>query len=150
VAFPEAVKREALYLAPALPDEPRVPVDIEAVISELKLEIIAPATDAEVECYVDLATELDDGEAMGLALAKVRGLVLLTDERSARKKATSLGVEVLTTPDVVRAWSDGVDERQVAEVIHRIGKAARYVPSPKDEHHEWWVKLAKSGTPNGK
>ncbi|MFX9077339.1 hypothetical protein ABTN32_19985, partial [Acinetobacter baumannii] len=70
VAIPEALKRESLYLAAPHPDEKPTPINIEAVISELKLAVVAPANDRELGLYVELAADLDDGEAMGLALAK--------------------------------------------------------------------------------
>lgn len=142
VAIPEAVKREAVYLAPFAPGEPRIPIDIDAVVTELKLEVVSPENPAEVSLYVELAAELDDGEAMGLALAKSRSLVLLTDERKARKRATALEVEVLTTCEVVSAWAGTVDERRTIDVINRIRQSARYSPGPKDPLYDWWMKLA--------
>lgn len=139
VCIPEAVKREALYLAPSLVDEPRLRIDMDAVVSELKLEIVGPSTTEEVELYVHLASDLDDGEAMGLALAKTRRLVLLTDERKARRRAAALGVEVLTTPDIVHAWAQHHSESRIADVIKRISRFARYVPSAKETHYHWWM-----------
>lgn len=142
VAIPEAVKREALYLAPSHPDEKPTPLDIEQVITELKLTVVSPANASELALYIELAADLDDGEAMGLSLAKERGLTLLTDERKARRKAAHLGVEVLTTCDVVAAWESQASESAVVTAVQRIGSLARFTPGPKDPRYDWWMKLA--------
>lgn len=148
VAIPEAVKREALYLAAPHPDEKPIPINIDRVISELKLQVVAPANEAELALYVELAAELDDGEAMGLALAKERGLVLMTDERKARRKAATLQVEVLTTCDVVAAWEGSARKAELVEAVQRISRLARYSPGPREPRYEWWMRLA-SGSEQG-
>lgn len=141
VAIPEAVKREALYLAPPHPDEKPTVIDIDQVIAELKLSVVAPSNDRELALYVELAAELDDGEAMGLAIAKERDLILLTDERKARKQAAALEVEVLTTCDVVAAWEPSARKAEVIEVVQRISHRARYSPGSREARYEWWMKL---------
>jgi len=139
IAIPEAVKREMLYIAAPHPDENATRVEIGQVISELKLTVASPANDRELALYVELAADLDDGEAMGLALAKARDLVLLTDERKARKKAASLEVQVLTTPDVVAAWEPAVTKVEVIEVIQCISRYARYSPGSGEARYDWWM-----------
>lgn len=145
VAIPEAVKREAVYLASPHPDEKPTQIDIDGVIVELQLEVVAPTLPNEVDLYIELARELHDGEAMGLAIAKERGLVLMTDDGKARKKAATLGVEVLTTPDAVLAWSRVVGEAQVKDAIQRIKHLARYVPGPTEVQYKWWMRFASLG-----
>lgn len=141
VAIPEASKREALYLAPPHPNEVPTSINIDEVIAELKLSVVAPDNECELRRYVELAADLDDGEAMGLALAKERGLVLLTDERKARKKAAALEVEVLTTCDVVAAWEPSASKVEVIEVVQRISRRARYSPGSREARYEWWMRL---------
>lgn len=143
VAIPEAVKREALYLAPLHPDEKPTPIDINNVITELKLQVVSPSSARELALYIELASELDDGEAMGLALAKERGPTLMTDERKARRKAAMLGVEVLTTCDVVAAWESSASEAELVAAVQRISRLARFAPGQKDPRYDWWMKLAK-------
>ena len=142
VAIPEAVKRESLYLAAPHPEEKPTPINIDTVIAELKLTVVSPTNDRELALYVELATDLDDGEAMGLALAKERGWILLTDERKARKRAAALGVEVLTTCDVVAAWEPNASNGEVVEAARRISRLARYSPGPRDPRYDWWMRLA--------
>lgn len=142
VAIPDAVKREALYLAAPHPDEKPTPIIIDRVIAELKLQVVAPANEKELTLYVELATDLDDGEAMGLALAKERGLILMTDERKARRKAATLGVQVLTTCDVVAAWEPSTSEAELVAAVQRISRLARFIPGQKDPRYDWWMKIA--------
>lgn len=142
VAIPEAVKKEALYLAPLHPDEKPIPIEIDKVVAELKLAVVSPTGPKELELYIELAAELDDGEAMGLAIAKERGLILMTDERKARKRAAAMGVEVLTTCDVVAAWERKAKGPEVIAAVQRIARLARFSPGPKDPRYDWWMKLA--------
>jgi len=136
--LPESVKREALYLASSDKAGERDRIDVEKVAAELHLLVVAPETDEELDLYVGLATELDDGEAMALALAKARGLTLLTDERKAGKKATSLSVEVLTTPDVLHVWSESTSAALVTQAIQCIEARARYAPFVAHPRYGWW------------
>ncbi len=48
----------------------------------------------------------DDGESMGLAIAKCRGWSVLTDDKKARRIAKELGVVVMGTPEVMKQWSE--------------------------------------------
>ncbi|MCO6438138.1 MAG: hypothetical protein J5J06_13675 [Phycisphaerae bacterium] len=144
VAIPESVKREALYLAAPHPDEKPMPINIEQVIAELRLVVVSPESEPEFDLYVELAADLDDGEAMGLAIAKQRGLVLMTDERKARARALALGVDVLTTCDVVAAWAAHASAEEVAESIRRIGRLARYSPGSKEPLYDWWMKASSA------
>lgn len=96
------------------------------VIQECSLE------DDEIELYVALAVDLDDGEAMALAVAKSRGWVLATDDRKGRRKATELGVALVCTPQIMRRWATetAASAREIAEALKRIQTDARFTPSP--------------------
>jgi predicted nucleic acid-binding protein len=54
---------------------------------------------------VNFATEVDDGEAQSLAIAKHRGFVFLTDDRKAVKVAQRPDVAVRTTstPNILQS-----------------------------------------------
>lgn len=135
---PEAVRRESLFLAPEEPDGARHTLRLDDIVQELDLTIIAPAGDAELSLYVSLAADLDDGEAMALALAKSRGLTLLTDERKAAKRAAALDVPVLTTFEVLHKWAADAETSIVSDAISRIERLARYTPSPRSPLFDWW------------
>lgn len=97
----------------------------------------------ETELYVELARELDDGEAMALAIAKARNWTVATDDRQGRRKARELSVPVLTTPELMRRWStvNSVPPDEVGRALLRIQRLARFVPSADFPDFPWWVEV---------
>jgi len=95
----------------------------------------------ESELYVRLARTLDDGEAMALAIAKSRGWMLATDDRKARNQAAMMGVNVLTTPEILRVWADlnTIDHNTLRSVLRDIQHLACFVPAASAPEHEWWT-----------
>lgn len=95
---------------------------------------------AETATYVGLAIEVDDGEAQVLAVGHHRGLAVATDDRRARRVATRLAVGVLSTPELVIAWSR--DPRTVPTDVVRaivdIEIRARYRPRAGDPNRATW------------
>ncbi len=94
----------------------------------------------EGELYVTLAADLDDGEAMALAIAKSRGWRLATDDRKGRRKATELGVTLICTPQIMRRWATetSASADEIAAALRRIQIEARFVPSNDYPDFEWW------------
>ena len=85
-----------------------VPLDVKG-LTRLGLWLSArPETEPEIEDYVNFATEVDDGEAQALTIAKHRGFVLLTDDRKAAKVAQRPDVAVRTTstPNILQSWGE--------------------------------------------
>ncbi len=151
--IPAAVERESQQYRQPDPADPE-----KLIVTPLHL---APAIRAgvlsrcdcegreEAELYVQLAASIgDDGESMGLAIAKVRGWSLLTDDKKARRIACELGVAVLATPGVMRQWAElvkpGADE--LSETLEAIERFANYRPGRGAEHYDWW---AASVRPSG-
>jgi predicted nucleic acid-binding protein len=97
----------------------------------------------EAGLYVRLAADLDDGEAMALAIAKGRGWFLATDDKKARRIAMELGAQVVTTPQVMRRWAEAgrVGQSVVRSVLQRIEFGARFSPSEGSPEGEWWTRL---------
>src|SRR5262249_34990580 len=58
----------------------------------------------ETDAFVEFAQQLDDGEASCLAIAKSRGLTVITDDRKAIRICTEHGIPVVTTPELLRTW----------------------------------------------
>jgi len=150
--LPEAVLSEALFLRGTRDDEasageteqagpPRKPILLRPLIESGRLNIVRPNTDAELAAYVALARELDDGEAMALAIAQTRGWQIATDDRKAIRLATEAGVSVLTTPAVVKRWVDRSEPSpaEVRSTLAAIRDRARFLPSRRDPLCDWWM-----------
>lgn len=99
----------------------------------------------ELNLFVELALKLDDGEAECLAIAKVRGWTLATDDRKGWREASALGVQVITTPELVKRWADATkaDAEAVAKVVQDIQEYARFVPHKSMPLYSWWVDAVK-------
>ena len=95
----------------------------------------------EAILFVQFATELDDGEAACLAVAKKRGWILATDDRKARRLAVTAGVTLLSTPELIKLWADnsGATEAAIRSVITNIRTFARFAPRPSSAEAKWWI-----------
>jgi predicted nucleic acid-binding protein len=139
-----AVEQEEISLRPS-PDAKRherrkidlTPCFTSGVLHRCKLE-----TADERRLYVQLAMELDDGEAMSLAIATIRHWAIATDDAAARKLAARLGLATYGTPQLVRLWAERskADHQQISAAILRIETLARYIPNPKMPDANWWIK----------
>jgi predicted nucleic acid-binding protein len=144
---PRTVRSEALYLRPAEPDTDELidePIDLTDWINSGIIRECDAEGKAELALYLELAAQLDDGEALALAIAQHRGWVLATDDRKARRMADERGVHVLTTPAILKCWADEVSASvdEIAERIRRVTVRARFTPPKNDPLHAWWRRLA--------
>lgn len=154
--LPDAALREALFLrlggvAAADPGETghthpaREPILLDPHIESGLLTLVRPETDAELAAYVELARDLDDGEAMALAvalaLAKTRAWQIATDDRKAIRFADVAGLSVMTTPAVIRLWVDrcGPTPADISAALRGVRDRARFLPSGRDPLYEWWI-----------
>jgi predicted nucleic acid-binding protein len=120
-----------------------IPLDVPRLIQSGLLSVVRPDTDAELADYVAFASEIDDGEAQALALAKHRKYILLTDDRKATRIAHRADVQVatITTIGILREWRERteVDRTVLREVIKRIQVLARFSPRKDSADLQWWL-----------
>src|SRR5262245_47000543 len=149
--LPEKVLGESLYVRQPDPaDATRLvqrKVELDPVIGAGLLHRCDLEGEEELDLFVQLATTLDDGEAACLAIARVRGWTLATDDRKGRREAGNLGVPVVTTPELVKAWADATkaDDSAVAELLRNIQNYARFTPHKTMPLHSWWVDAISKG-----
>lgn len=95
----------------------------------------------EFELFVQLAQQLDDGEASVLAIAKVRGWIVATDDRKARRIATGQSIATISTSEMIHAWtaSEKVSDQQVGKLLRNIQQFGRFAPRRSDPLYEWWM-----------
>lgn len=141
--LPQIALREALFIRAK--DEHgevvKVPIEAQSLVEEGLIrhtDVVAPE---EMELYVRFAGALDDGEAMALAIAKQRAWELASDDAKAIRCAIAHDVEVVTTPEILRAWAAAAkaSPAEIADVLHRIEFGAHFLPNRRSPAYEWWI-----------
>src|SRR5262249_20214298 len=118
-----------------------VPIDLQPALGAGVLRTCDCRDDAELALYVELAARIrDDGESMGLAIAKCRGWQIVTDDRKARRIAGELEVAVLSTLEIMKACAQvtSATSAEVAEVLRTIQTVASFTPIPTLPEFGWW------------
>lgn len=138
-----AVSAESLYLRPLEPEGKPEAVDLGRL---LRAGVLAPCAiegPVEEEAYVNYAMELDDGEAMSLAIAQARNFALATDEKKARRiiRQNLPRLMVISTAEIMRAWADTTSRADAARAVRSIEVRARFRPPESDPLAPWWNSL---------
>jgi hypothetical protein len=146
-----AVEKESQRYRQLDPNDPEklivLPIDLLPAINGGILTRCDCESDEETDLYVQLAARIgDDGESMGLAIAKCRGWSVLTDDKKARRIATELGVGVLATTEVMKQWSEIVkpSAAELSTVLEAIERFANYTPGRGVVNFDWWVASIKA------
>jgi predicted nucleic acid-binding protein len=139
-----AVEQEEISIRPS-PDakrHERRKIDLGKCLSSGLLQRCKLETTEERDLYIKFAIEVDDGEAMSLAIAAVRKWSIATDDLAARKLANRVGLTMYGTPQLVRLWAERTNaaDRQISAAIVRIETLARYIPNPGMPDIDWWSK----------
>jgi len=86
----EPVSRESLFLRAEQENVPPQRIALDPLFASGGLHACQAESADEEALYVSLAAELDDGEAMSLAISSVRGYGLATDDRKVRHFANEI------------------------------------------------------------
>ena len=142
-----AAEDETIFLRGDKPGDPPERISLQPLIVDGLLERYELRKDEE-DLFVNLAAELDDGEAMTLAIAHRRGVIAAVDDRKARRIAAErlAGLVLLRTTDILHTWSHHKqpDSQHLGEALRRIQDVARYRPSNEDPLRDWWMRAAAS------
>ncbi len=142
-----AVAAEALYLFGEADGDPPEPIDIVGFMAAGTLER-ASIAERETELYVELAAEVDDGEAQAIALALGRGTRVASDDRRACRAAVKRGIVVVTTPDILEQWGRLVPaDGRVGECLRHIERRAHYRPAASHRLCKWWQSQVQAEAP---
>jgi len=149
--LPAAVERESQQYRQPDPADPEklivLPIDLAPAIDGGVLSRCDCECDGETTLYIELAARIgDDGESMGLAIAKYRGWSVLTDDKKARRIAKELGVAVLATTGVMKQWAETMSpsEEELSATLAAIERFANYRPGRRAENYDWWVASIKT------
>lgn len=138
-----AIESEVVYLRSEDSNRPPEPADLGPLLRSGALHTCHLETDHEKRLYLDYAAELDDGEAMTLALTESRSHFLATDDRKARRlflENVRAPERLLSTSDLIRSWSRSltIPRSRVRQILLRIGARARFIPGTDDPNYKWW------------
>lgn len=147
VAVADVVLQEALYVRRIVGGvSEREPVDITSLVASRVLSVIGTEDEGELQTFVDLAVDLDDGEAMTAALAIHRAYVLVTDDRKAERLLAGR-VRLRATLDLVKVWAETeqVDDDTVRAALTGIYDRG-YQPSNRHALKAWWDRFMSGGS----
>jgi predicted nucleic acid-binding protein len=134
----DAVSRESIFLRAEQKDLPPQRIDLGPFFQANILHACQAETLEEEALYVALAAELDDGEALSLAISSVRGYGLATDDRKARRLAKEIGsVPLFSTAEILHSIN-AFNGDTLREMIRRIEFRARFIPHPSMPLSDWW------------
>lgn len=119
-------------------------VNLTPLVNTGRIAVLAPVNDLEMAMIVDLAYELDDGEAHTGAIAVCRGWAIATDDSKAirrlKRRDSSLSLSLFTTPDLINHWAMGtsVTEAELQAILTQISGQAKYRPAVTHPLRRWW------------
>ena len=142
-AICSAVQREAIFLRPSDPHAQPELVRLETLIGPGLLSVLDLDTEEEKTLFIDYASQLDDGEAMSIALALSRGFLLATDDQKARRlfiETTKDANRLLFTSQILKTWatSNSIDKDKLKAILSQVTLRARFYPAKNDAEHQWW------------
>ena len=144
-AIASVVVQESMYLHNADSGE-REMIDLKPLIEKGILETLTVESENEKLRYIELALNLDDGEAESVAIAEARNLALATDDRKARNliQRAGLKIELWSTCSLLQHWQGkcSVSDKDLKSVLTNIFKRARYRPKLGHPDFKWWANLS--------
>ncbi len=142
------MQQEALYIRRRRSErdpEEHEQVDIGPLVSGGLIQIMRINSEAEATTFIDLAREMDDGEAITCALALHRRWNVATDDRKARRVLVERvsQVPIVSTLAIVKQWAEhaGIAKDEIRAVLLNIWAGANYYPGDRDPLYGWWVTM---------
>lgn len=139
------LEREALYVwrpSSGEGQEEQVQVDFTPLIEEGIIQVLRLEHEDEEATFVNLASVVDDGEAITAALAMHRGCAVAIDDRKARRVLAEQtpSVPLVSTLEVLRQWAEesSVTRSDLRTATNAMRSGASYVPGERDPSYEWW------------
>ncbi len=141
------LNKEALWIYGG-PDEDvkqaKEKIELQPFVDSGLLQIVTLDSEVETETYVNLAIEIDDGEAVTGAIAMHRGWGIGIDDKKARSLFQREGahLQLVYTLELVKYWADIMDpsSETISRAVTRIQKRAAYEPGSKHPLYSWWMK----------
>lgn len=146
VAVVDTVAVEALFVRKTTEGVwEEVPVDLTPLNRGGVLSTLHAETEDELLTFIDLAVDLDDGEAMTGALAIHRGCAVVTDDRKAERILAGR-VPLRSTLDLIKSWADGegLPDATLRPLLLAIDERG-YTPPRSHPLRAWWERNMSGG-----
>ena len=116
----------------------RETVDLASLIVSGDIQIVTP-TQEELDRFLALTVQMDDGEAMTGAVALVRGWVVVTDDRKAERILRGQ-IRIRSSLDLIKTWADlkAIDQATIREVLTDLRERGTYFPHRSHPLRTWW------------
>lgn len=141
-AITDIAVREALYIRKIVDEEiERERVELSPLVASGLLKVVQADNENELNAFIDLAVELDDGEAMSAALAISREWILVTDDRKAERLLHGR-VQLRPTLAIIKEWSeaDHISTSELRIALTGIDQRG-YRPASHHPLDEWWESI---------
>ncbi|MEF2279443.1 hypothetical protein V3W47_14160 [Deinococcus sp. YIM 134068] len=144
---PKVYPEEAGYILSPQPDgrRERERIDLSPMIQRgVVLQTGAPRG-AAVAALVRFAAQVDDGEAMTMAVALTavpRPAGVVTDDEAAlRLLRGEHDASFTTSLSLLRLWSEvaAVEVPEIRTALHNVEVRGRYRPGPRHPEYAWWL-----------
>lgn len=137
------VHNESKYLRKEDDINEKEPVDLEPLIKSQVIQVCDFETPEEQELFVNLVVDLDDGEAMSVAIALSRNWYLATDDKIARrvfKENNSNNDFLISTTDLIKRWSESenIPDSELKSILLKVERKASFRPPKSDPNLQWW------------
>jgi predicted nucleic acid-binding protein len=138
------VQKEALFIRKRnvnTETDDREKVELGPFISSGLIRVISINSKDENERYIDLASELDDGEAITIALALHNHYTIATDDRKALRVISNMSsITSISTLEIVKKWSDRkkIQDTEIKQILLNMLFCASYQPGEREPQYSWW------------
>lgn len=134
---------EAGYIYGGPPDDVRSvkePIDLNPFVEEGLIHEVTLESDHEKATFVRLAGRMDDGEARTIAIAIHRKWTVVTDDRRAIRAADDTGLQVATSPELLKHWAEGGQptDAEIAEALRSAELRGAYLIGKRHPLYDWW------------
>lgn len=134
---------ETLYIRASKDDRTTLlPIELEPFIENGLLEVVGFENEDEENTFINLATQLDEGESATAAIAIHREWAVATDERKCIRILGKIApyLQVITTPELVKLWADTTEPsvEAIQNVTENIMGRAKYFPRKAHPLYSWW------------
>lgn len=100
---------------------------------------------AEVALFAQYTTEIDDGEAQPPAIAKQRGIAVLSDDNAVTRVAQRDGVPLISSLDLLRRWRADASTQMASRGRRDLDAPACELCSPAwSRAASWYIGLIET------